>query len=255
MRLAAIQYKPPKGRPDEARADIVRLVDEAGARGADLIVLPEMATTGYVWWKPQDVGPIAEEPRGPTYQALRSVAEKHGSWVVCGLPERHITGVSASGRRQVALFNSAIVVMPDGDLATCYRKCLLFEQDHHWANAGWRRTVVRTELGRVATGICMDLNDPEFTEFLAYSHADILAFSTNWVDEGVVVHDYWRARLGGWQGWLVAANTWGEDEGTRFSGRSAIFAPGGELMAEAGFEGDEVLVVDVPYEFTPQSAV
>lgn len=255
MRLAAIQYRPPKGQPDLAREQIAALVGEAGREGADLVVLPEMATTGYVWSRPQDVGPFAEDPRGPTWQRLRPLAQEHDTWIVCGLPERHIARVTPDGRRQIALFNSAIVVMPDGELATCYRKCLLYSQDERWANPGWRRTVCRTELGRLALGICMDLNDPEFTDFLGYARPDLLAFCTNWVDEGVVVHDYWRERLAHWQGWTVAANSWGEDEGTRFTGRSVIMGPGGRIHAEAAYEGDEILLVDVPDHIRPAPAI
>jgi len=255
MRLAAVQYRPPKGQPDQARAEIAALVGQAGEQGADLIVLPELCTTGYIWRRPEDLGPFAEEPRGPTFQLLRLLARRHGAWIVCGLPERFVTRRSAEGRHHVALFNSAIVVMPDGELATCYRKCLLYEADEAWANTGWRRAVCRSELGRVAPGICMDLNDPEFIAFLDYGKVDIVAFPTNWVDEGVVVHDYWRERLGDWRGWFVAANTWGEDEGVRFTGRSAILAPGGEVVTEAPYEGDCVLVAEVPVGQQPQSAM
>ena len=252
MRLAAIQFKPPKGRPAEARERIAALVDEAGSQGADLIVLPEMATTGYVWRRPQEVGPLAEDPRGETFRMLSEAARRHDSWVVCGLPERMITQRSEDGRHRVALFNSALVVMPDGDLATCYRKVLLYSLDETWANPGWRRPVCGSRLGRIAPGICMDLNDPEFTDFLGYARPDIVAFCTNWVEEGAPVVDYWRERLAGWSGWFVAANTWGEEEGLRFSGRSAILAPGGRVVAEAPHEGDHVLVVEVPPELEPR---
>jgi predicted amidohydrolase len=43
---------------------------------------------------------------------------------------------------------------------------------------------------------------------------------------------------------MVAANTWGQDRGTRFAGRSAILGPGGVVVAEAPAEGDAVLVYD-----------
>jgi predicted amidohydrolase len=246
VKLAAVQYRPPKGRVEEARADLVRLLDEAGNQGADLVVFPEMATSGYVWSNPAEVAPHAEDPRGPTFRALAAGARRHGAWVVCGFPERfvHPNSRRADGRVGVSFFNSAWVITPTGELATCYRKVLLFEADTSWANPGWRRPVCRTEFGRVAPGICMDLNDPGFVRHLTDAEAEVVAFCTNWVDEGVDVLPYWRERLAGWSGWFVAANTWGTDRAIRFSGRSAILAPGGRAVVLAEREGDAVLMVD-----------
>jgi len=249
MKVAALQFRAPKGCPDEARAQLVQMVDEAGSRGARLVVCPEMATTGYVWASPREIGPLSEPPRGPTFIALSAVARRHGTWVVCGFPERfehrRKADLAQHGRVMVSLFNSALVISPEGELATCYRKVLLYEADKTWANAGWRRPVVPTAFGRMAPGICMDINDPGFVEHLHREHVDVAAFCTNWVQEGADVHAYWRARLDGWPGWLVAGNTWGEDRGVRFSGNSAILGPGGRVVAEAGKTGDAVIVAEM----------
>ena len=132
-----------------------------------------------------------------------------------------------------------------GELVSCYRKVLLYEADYDWAQPGRRRVVCTTRsLGRLAPGICMDLNDPRFVAHLIADRVDVCAFCTNWVEEGIDVHPYWQERLRDWTGWFVAANTWGEDQGTQFSGRSAILAPGGRVAASAPAEGDAVLVVD-----------
>ncbi len=77
-RFAAVQYRPPKGEPDAARADLVRLVDEAGRQGAEFIVCPEMATTGYVWSDPGEIRPHCEPARGPTLEALAQKSAKAG---------------------------------------------------------------------------------------------------------------------------------------------------------------------------------
>ncbi|MEC7947477.1 MAG: carbon-nitrogen hydrolase family protein [Myxococcota bacterium] len=246
MKLAAVQYRPPKGKPDAARADIVRLVDEACGRGADLVVLPEMATSGYVWASKAELLPHAEVRRGPTFRALAERARRHRAWVVCGFPERfHAPGVRGpTGAHAVRLYNSALVVSPDGELATCYRKVLLYDADETWAEPGWRRAVCPASFGRIVPGICMDINDPRFIRHLVESHADVLAFCTNWVEEGTDVHPYWRERLTGWTGWAVAANAHGSDRGVGFSGRSAILAPGGRVVAHAETTGDAIVFVD-----------
>ena len=90
MKLAAIQYRPPKGEPDQARKELLRLIDAAGREGADLIVCPELATTGYMWSSAQELVPYTESSRGPTFHMLAEAARRHNSWIVCGFAERFI---------------------------------------------------------------------------------------------------------------------------------------------------------------------
>lgn len=234
VRLAAIQYKPPKGRPDLARPQLQALVARAAGAGARLVVCPEMAVTGYVWASPQAISPHAEPPDGPTYQALRSVAATYGCWITAGIAEK-------AGH---AFYNAAIVIDHRGRLVDCYRKVLLFELDYLWAVPGHRRPVYDTPFGRVTPGICMDLNDERFTRHLEEEQPDIVAFNTNWLDQGYVILPYWRERLGDWHGWFVAANTWGVENRIPFYGNSAILNPARQVVAMAPREGDAVLVAD-----------
>ncbi len=233
-RLALVQYQPPKGDPVAGREGLTALTEQAGRQGADLIVLPEMATCGYVWRDPDEVRPHCELPHGPTYEALAPVARAHGAWVVCGLPELGQDG----------LYNSALVIDHTGALVDVYRKVLLFETDHTWARAGRRRPVYETPFGRMTPGICMDLNDDRFALHLLRERPDVVAFCTNWVEQGLDILPYWVMRLCGWRGWFVAADTWGRDRHIQFYGRSAILAPGGRPVAMAGPRGDGVLVVE-----------
>ncbi len=230
MTLAAIQFRPPKGDTVAARAALAELVDEAGRAGAQLIVAPELATSGYVWDSAEEIGPHCEPAEGPTFRALATVARSHGAWVVAGFPERAEDG----------LYNSALVIDHQGRLVDCYRKVLLYETDLTWARAGRRRPVFETPVGRMTVGICMDLNDDRFVRHLRWTRTDVVAFCTNWVEEGHDILPYWRWRLGGWRGWLVAADTWGRDRHITFYGRSAILGPGGWPAALAPKTGDGV---------------
>jgi predicted amidohydrolase len=90
----------------------------------------------------------------------------------------------------------------------------------------------------------MDLNDDQFVYWLNAAGVDVLAFPTNWIDQGEEVTPYWKWRLSPWSGWLVAANRWGSDEFLKFKGNSAIISPNKEVVALAGESGDEVLVYD-----------
>lgn len=230
MRAAAIQFKPSKGDPSGSRE---RLLDLAWASSEplDLLVLPEMATSGYVFAERAEILPLTEPARGPSFQAFREVARGRKCWVVAGYPER-------DGER---LFNSAMVIDPAGELAFNYRKTLLYDADTVWAlpgDSGYR--AFSTEGGRFGVGICMDLNDPRFLLWCYRARLDAIAFPTNWVEEGMDVWTYWRDRIAGTGAALVAANAYGTDGSIAFSGCSAILDRDG-VLAAAPREGDAVI--------------
>ncbi|MCB9679890.1 MAG: carbon-nitrogen hydrolase family protein [Alphaproteobacteria bacterium] len=230
MRAAAVQFKADKDDVAGSRARLTALTADAVV-DSDLVVLPEMAVSGYIFPDRDAVAAVAEDPRGPTFQALSPLARGARSWVVCGFAER-------AGDR---LFNSAMVIDGAGALAFVYRKTLLFDADLHWAapgDSGYRRFA--TPFGSFGVGICMDLNDPRFLLWVWRKRPDALAFPTNWVEEGADVWPYWIQRVGGSGAVLVAANTYGEDGGVPFSGRSAIVA-GDRVLAGAPAHGDHVL--------------
>ena len=185
---------------------------EQVAAASDLVVLPEMAVTGYLFDSPAEARVVAEAPDGPTFQALAPIARAQQAWLVCGFPER-------DGER---LFNSAMVIGPDGGLRFCYRKTLLFDADTSWALPGDSGYLAFEVCGyRVAVGICMDLNDDRFVAWCTRESIDVLALPTNWLDQGEDVWSYWAWRMGPIRRtWLLAANTWGEEGPIRFSGRS-----------------------------------
>lgn len=215
------------------------LADQAAA-GADLVVLPEMAVTGYVFPDREAVAAVAEPAEGPTFDALRVVAKAHHCAIVSGFPE-------AAGD---ALYNSAWVIDPHGELAFVYRKTLLYTEDEHWATPGDSGYFAFDVAGaRVGVGICMDLNDDRFVDWVRSEGCDAVAFPTNWVqsneDPPIDTWQYWAWRLGDVRAALVAANTWGLDGTVLFSGRSAVLKER-TIYAALPVTGDGVLRATVP---------
>jgi predicted amidohydrolase len=236
MRVAAVQFKATKGDPERSLARLLPLVERA-APGSDLVVLPEMATTGYVFASPEEIAPLAEAPDGRTFAALSPIARAHATFVVAGFVER-----GGDGR----LYNSALVLDRDGALVFVYRKTLLFDLDWAWAtpgDSGYR--TFDTGRGAFGVGICMDLNDDRFTAWVAGCGARAIAFPTNWLDQDHEVWSYWAWRLAGARVALVAANTWGEEGEVRFRGESAILDHR-TLRAAAPLVGDGVLRATLP---------
>ncbi|MCA9516839.1 MAG: carbon-nitrogen hydrolase family protein [Myxococcales bacterium] len=238
MRVAAVQFRADKADKAGSLARLARFAAEAAADGAELVVLPEMAATGYLFRDRAHVAPVAEAPDGDTFRALAPVAREHGAWIVAGFPE-----AAAGGR----FFNSAVVVDPRGGLAHVYRKTLLFPADRTWCEPGDSGYVAfDTDAGRVAVGICMDMNDDRFIRWLAKAGARALAFPTNWLDQGERVWEYWAWRMRPARGTaVVAANTWGREETTDFRGESAVLDDL-TLRAAAPPTGDGVISAALP---------
>lgn len=240
MRVAAVQFRGDRNAAFErtqALASLVRAVPD----GTDLVVCPELAVTGYVFGSRAEAAGVAEPGDGPTVRALAQAAKDVGSWVVVGF-------VEAAGD---LLFNSAAVLDPSGELRFTYRKTLLYELDQTWATPGDSGYAsFDTDSGDFGVGICMDLNDPRFVDWVCGASPRALAFPTNWVDEGEPVWPYWAWRLGSARTTLVAANTWGREADVRFSGCSAILQPrddqdGWWVLAAAHREGDAVIAADL----------
>ena len=233
--FAAIQYKPPKGNPQQARKEISHLITDACNNGARLIVLPEMATTGYIWPNKESILPFAEESTGPTFQILSQLAKERGVWIVCGYVEKE----------DDLLYNSALVISETGEKVCSYRKILLYEADYAWATPGTTRYLIQTPFGLLTPCICMDLNDYQFLHFLWKEKPDIIAFCTNWLDEGGLVLDYWLQRLRFWSGWFVAANSWGPDCDISFCGQSTILTPQKESISIAGKIDNQIIYAPI----------
>jgi N-carbamoylputrescine amidase len=231
VRAAAVQFKAIKGDRDATLARLVPWVTTA-TRDADLVVLPEMCVSGYVFPTRESAAAVAETADGPTFRALSPLARAAQCWLVAGFPE-----VAAD-----KLFNSAMVISPKGQVEFVYRKTLLYAADYPWAcegDSGYQ--AFDCPFGRFTVGICMDMNHDRFIDAVSALEADAVAFPTNWIDEGIEVHRYWRERMAGTGAALIAANSYGPEDGTAFSGRSAILGKSGEVLAVGPYRGDCVI--------------
>lgn len=212
MRVAAVQFRNTPGDLVTSRERLASLVSVVDAT-VDLMVFPEMAVCGYDVPDKCVAQALAEPADGETVRACAEWARRCASWAVIGFAERAGDEV----------YNSAAVLDPGGQLFAVYRKRLLFEADLAWASPGDRPWPLFEVRGRaVTTGICMDLNDDEFIEWIRRSRAEVVAFPTQWVQEDLPVVPYWQWRL--WPGTttLIAANGYGPQGPWNISGGSAV---------------------------------
>ncbi len=234
MRVGIVQFKATKGDQEGSRQRLAALCQEA-AKESDLLVLPEMALTGYTFPSRDAVFDVAESAHGPSAACFSAIAKAHECFIVLGFAER-------DGDR---LYNSALILDDQGKHAFVYRKTLLYEADEHWASPGDSGyPLLECKGQRFSVAICMDLNDDSFIEWLDEVRPRVLAFPTNWISEGVPVWPYWAWRLKDLNIALAAANSYGADGEVVFTGESALI-DGTRVLGAAPSEGDGFFIVDV----------
>lgn len=229
--VATVQFAPEFGdvaanreRTVEAIHDVAGDASDTDARGGDgdvdLVVLPELVTSGYVFESHEELRELAEPRDGPSIEAWANAAAATGAWVVGGFPELASDGT---------VYNAAAVVSPDG-LEGIYRKTHLWNEEKRWFEPGDELPVYDAPFGRLGVQICNDVWFPEATTTQARAGADLVALPTNWPTvEG-------EERPGGWTrgahlavarassnrvGFACADRT-GTERGTSFEGQSLV---------------------------------
>lgn len=232
--VAVGQFEP---RPGDMRWNISRVLElsaQAGVRGADLVVLPELVTTGYYMF--QRFREMAEPLDGPTVTLLHELARRYDLHVVTAVPE-----LADDGR----LYDSSLLVGPSG-LEAVYRKIHLWDTESTAFTPGEAVVTADTggPLGRLGLMICYDLEFPEMAEELVAAGATMLVAPAAFTNLTL-----WRATLEARAMDLgvpvVAANRLGQELDTEFCGHSSIVGPDGTLLADGGTEPGLVMA-EVP---------
>jgi N-carbamoylputrescine amidase len=158
------------GALDDNRALLSSRASSALSRGADVVVFPELATSGYV--VDREVASVSGEALdGPTVERLTSITARHGGLIVTGFCER------ADG----VVFNSVVAVGSEGPILH-YRKLHLFDAERDVYEPGdLGLPVVDTEWGRLGACICYDLRFVEVLRVLSLRGADLVVAPAAWV--------------------------------------------------------------------------
>jgi predicted amidohydrolase len=170
VRVACAQLSPVVGNVEGNRRLAREAVREAVAAGAQLVVLPELCTSGYVFDSPAEARACAEPADGPALRDWAAEAARGDAVVVGGFCELDEDG---------ALYNSAAVVDATGVLSV-YRKIHLWDREQLFFNPGQTcAPVVETPAGLIGLAICYDLNFPEVARGLALAGAELIALPAN----------------------------------------------------------------------------
>jgi 5-aminopentanamidase len=227
--IAVAQLAPVIGDPEQNRRAAAGAVGEAASAGAELIVLPELCDSGYVFDSEQEARGLATPADdSPTLRQWRDLAAAHQAVIVGGFCE-----LGADGR----LYNSAALVDASGTRAL-YRKAHLWDREGLVFTPGRAAPpVVSLPFGRVAVVICYDLEFPEWARLPALDGADLIAAPVNWPiapcppgeRPAEVIKAQADASVNGV--FVAVADRCGTERGVDWIGGSVIIGPDGYPLA------------------------
>ena len=248
VRVAVVQFDPQVGiqHSQNNLRHSLELAREAAMNGANLIVLPELANTGYLFGTRQEAYLHAEViPDGPSVRAWLDFTQKHQVYLAAGLAERD----------GVQLFDSAVLLGPNGFIGK-YRKAHLWNREKLWftpGNLGF--PVFDTPIGRIGLLICWDIWFPEVPRLLSLQGADIICSLNNWIwtppplfdETGKCMASYLTMTASHANNvFIAAANRIGEEQGERYLGCSLITGTHGWPIAEvASADEQAILYADI----------
>jgi predicted amidohydrolase len=170
-RIVCQQLAPRVGELESNCQQTVSAINEAVDAGADVILLPELATSGYVFESREEAASTAITPAHPVFGEWAAAAARGSAVIIAGFCEQGDDGL---------LYNSAAVVDGSGVMGV-YRKVHLWDREKLFFQPGGDPPrVFDTSHGRVGVLVCYDVEFPEMTRMLALNGADLIAVPTNW---------------------------------------------------------------------------
>ncbi|MBW2544784.1 MAG: acyltransferase [Deltaproteobacteria bacterium] len=235
MKIGVIQFEPLFGEVDrnlELAGSLIMKSD------ADLLVLPELFNTGYVFTSKEEAISLSEQiPQGRTTQMLCDVAKEKGIFIAGGLAEKGGNGI----------FNSSVLVSPDGYVGR-YRKVHLFFEEKLWFDPGDEGfKVYDTGVCKVGIMICFDWFFPESMRALSLMGADIICHPSNLVMS--FCQDAMKTRCLENHVFAITANRTGTEsrggKSLHFTGKSQITGPDGRVLFRAGETTEEAGIMEI----------
>lgn len=239
MITGLLQFEPEFGNANANTKKIVSLLEPVEF---DLIVLPELANSGYLFTSFDEVENSSETITGSNFvNALLEVAVKKNGSIVTGICEKS----------HYKYYNSSLLITPSGRTHT-YRKIHLFDTEKKWFTPGSDSPAVfeiEGSFGKVNIGmmICFDWFFPETARTLALQGAQIICHPSNLVLSYCQRAMFARAVEN--RVFTVTANRTGtENRGgnkLEFTGQSVMVSPKGKYLIEAGKNDEVVMTVDI----------
>lgn len=232
IKVSVIQFNPVLGDPDKNMLAIRdRLLHTTHS---DIVVLPELATTGYNFEDKDHAWVLSEVPEeSEIVSMLHNVATTNNQYIVIGFNER-------SGEK---MYNSSLLIGHEGILGV-YRKMHLFMEEKDIFEPGDGKLEVY-DLGFCKLGmqICFDYLFPEPWRILAQEGADIIVHPSNLLTRNAMKAMPGIALMN--RIYTVTANRIGTEDELTFNGNSMIINPSGDVLSRAPADEESILSVEI----------
>ncbi|MGB6210144.1 nitrilase family protein [Pseudomonas mandelii] len=238
--VACCQVAPKIGDLAYNRTLTERAIRSAALQGAQVVVLPELVQSGYLFADRDEALSLSETTDGPTLRLWTALAKELNVVVVGGFCER---------LQGDALANSAAMIDPQG-LRAVYRKAHLWDAESEIFSPGNEAPpVVETVHGRIGMLICYDLEFPEWVRLPALAGAELLCAPVNWPDgprppterPAEVVRVQANASVN--RMFIAACDRHGHERGVGWvQGSVIVDADGYPLIGPAEQEGEQILL-------------
>jgi predicted amidohydrolase len=194
--------------------ELERLTTEIAVAEPDVVCFPELATTGYLLNERWAL--VADTIPGAVTNKLGKMARENGFYLIVGLPERD----------KDRIFNSAVLIDPQGDVVGVHRKVHLWATERSYFTRGDDFKVYPTKLGLMGIGICYDLDFPESTRIMALKGAQIVFFPSAYMAPyQQLAETYLKSRASENCVFICFSNRIGKESNLSFFGRSQIVSP------------------------------
>jgi predicted amidohydrolase len=230
------------GNPQKNYQTVERLFDKTHTEKPDIIVLPELWTTGYDL---THLNEIADFKAAQTIEFLQNAAQKY---------QVHLIGGSVANRVENGVRNTLLIINKDGRLVHQYSKLHLFKlmDEHVYLEAGSEKGLFQLDNYQFAGAICYDIRFPEWIRAHTSKGAEALFVVAEWPAQRL---SHWRALLIARaienQCYVIGCNRSGQDPNNHFAGHSLIIDPWGEVIAEAG-ENEEILSAEIEMDLVKE---
>jgi predicted amidohydrolase len=229
--VAIVEFRPLLGQVQENVAAMCQVVEDVCLqKKVDLIVFPELCTTGYEC--ALDFAELAERLDGPAVAALCKSAAQCGAHIVMGLASKQ--------KVESVVYSAAVLISPEGEVQASYEKVHLKGEQRLAFRPGFRYVTTETPFGVVGLLVGWDLAFPEAARSLALMGAEMICVAGAW--EQPHVHEwrtYCQARALENGLFVAACNRVGEEPTYTFFGESAVIGPTGAVCARIEPEVDE----------------
>jgi predicted amidohydrolase len=243
IKIALAQISAKRENKRENLRKIEEYTKKAQKQGANLVVFPELALTGYV--VRDQIYELAETIPGPSTRVVEEIARKTGVHIIFGMPE--LIGIA-----KATIFNTAVLVGTNGIIGK-YRKMYLpthstFEEKRYF-RAGYQTTSFQTLVGTIGLCVCYDLFFPEVCRLTRLKGAQlIVAISASPAIRKNYFEILTTARALENTAFLAYVNLVGVEDGLQFWGGSRLVSPTGEILAKARLNDEDLITQEIDYD-------